>query len=615
MKISSDKRPAGGRGSGPFLAGALLGLLLALPAAVPDARAASHRYALSVFHFNLQYVAGGLVGLFQNPNTPWEMDNDQVEDMIILESFEPVVDLYLAHPTWGTNLEMQAYFLEVLAQRHPEILEKVRLLAASGQAEIVSFHYSDQLFNAYPRADLERSLDLTREVFDRYGVPLSPSIFCQEGQASPGIPPLMERYGYEYMVWPKNLYRYQHGTPDPVMPLYAFGDRWMVLGPETVDYTRGEDRIRVEWTFLDDGELLATGDWDPYFPPFFKVDPEAVAAYEQKLLDLEAQGVRIATVGRYVQDVLDLGVPASDPGPLLEGTWQPQSTDGIFRWMGAAGLFGPDEKDNEVRTLCAVAHRELEAAETVAGAGADDLSAALSQAWRLLFLAQVSDATGINPFRGEVDYGISHASEALRIAREVIEEGKRRLGLAAAVIDTSARTVGPAGAEPPDPAPLDAPPLDPRVDAPGRTTRTAWRQVGTAPDLYRLDLAFSAVEGSGPRAVEVVFPGDTEQIVYCPSLLEETPAFRSRAEFTWEHFVLPLPNGLIGLGEGRWLIKDTGWVHLGAFVYADSPDVSFRDETALKDEPVDWRFYLLEGSLEDAVDLANRLNIHPTLTR
>jgi len=599
---------------------ALILLTLAFFHHPTDARAASHRYALSVFHFNIQYVAGGLVGLFPNPVAPWELNNEQVEDSIVLESFEPVLDLYLAHPSWGTNLEMQAYFLEVLAERHPTVLEKLRLLSMSGQAEVVSFHYSDQLFLAYSSDDLERSLDLTRQVFERYGIPLSASVFCQEGQASPAMPDLMERYGYEFMVWPKNLYRYQHGTPDPVMPYYTFGSRWLVLGPESVNYDNGTEEIQVRWTFLDDGELLATGDWDPYFPPFFKYDPKAVAEYEEKLLALEVQGFQMSTVGRYVGDLLDLGIPPADPGPLLEGTWQPDSTNGIFRWMGAGGLFGGQEKDNYVRTLCSVAHRELEAAETVAAAlppgSRSELESTLEEAWRLLFLAQVSDATGINPFRGEVDYGISHASEALRIARDVIEEGKHSLGYQdPVIIDTETGEVLPGDPAGADPAPLDTDPLQVVVDAPGRGTTVTWTRTGSDPDLYRLDLDFSPAEEEGSRKIEVTFPGDPDRIVYCPSLQEEELVSWSRADFVWEHFVLPLPNGLIGLGEDQWLIKDTGRVHLGAFVFADGPEVSFRDETAVEGEPVNWRFYLLEGPREQAVSFANRLNIRPVLLR
>ena len=131
---------------------------------------------------------------------PTELTDEQVQDSIVVESFEPVLDLYLSHPDWGTDIELQAYFLEVLAERHPQVLEKLRALGLSGQAEVVSFHYSDQIFIAYPRADLEHSLEMTREVFERYDIPLSRSVFCQEGQAAPGMAAVMKEHGYEYLI-------------------------------------------------------------------------------------------------------------------------------------------------------------------------------------------------------------------------------------------------------------------------------------------------------------------------------------------------------------------------------------------------------------------------------
>ncbi len=625
MKNPQDRRPATtavGRRTHPALPLALVALAALLLTPV-ETRAAPHRYALSVFHFNIQYVVGGLIGLFPEPVEGWELDAEQVEDSIILESFEPVLDLYLAHPGWGTNLEMQAYMVEVLADRHPRVLEKLRQLSTSGQVEVVSFHYSDQLFLAYPRSDQERSLERTREVFERHEIPLSRTVFCQEGQASPAMPELMERFGYEYMVWPKNLYRYQHGAPNPAMPHYTFGSRRMVLGPESVNYDDGVHRIEVRWTFLDDGELLSTGGMNPYFAPFFKHDPEVVAEYERKLLDMEAEGFRITTVGRYMQDVQDLGIPAADPPPLLEGTWQPDSTNGIFRWMGAGGIFFGQERDNYVLTVRMTGHRELEAAETViegVGRTAPDrkprLARAMEEAWRLLLLAQVTDASGINPFRGEVDYGIAHACEAIRIARDVIDEGKRILGYQGPVsIDTQARQVVPGEALVPDPDPLDRAPLPVDLYSPGRRTNVAWRQMGTDPVLYRLDIDFFPREGPGPRTVQATFPGDPDRFVYCPALQEEEPVTRYREDFVWEHFILPLANGMIGLGPDRWLIKDTGRVHVGAFVFADNAEIRFRDETAMRHETENWRFYLLEGSVEQAVTFANRLNIRPELRR
>lgn len=584
-------------------------------------RAATHRYALSVFHFNLQYVAGGLIGLFPFPFEPWEVNEEVVEDAIILESFEPVLDLYLAHPTWGTNLEMQAYFIEVLADRHPQVLQKLRTLAVSGQAEVVSFHYSDQLYLAYPSVDLEHSLEQTRRVFDEHGIPLSATVFCQEGQASPAMDTLMERFGYTLVVWPKNLYRYQRGDAESYMPLYRLGSRWMVVGPGSVDYAQGDTSIQVRWTFLDDGELLATGDWDPYFPPFFVHDPAAVAAYEEELTAMERNGYAIATLGRYLEDILQLDISPADPGPLLEGTWQPQSTDGIFRWLGDAGLFGRTERDNHVRTLCAAAHREILAAETMATAldrtGRGDPAAReqIDEAWRLLSLAQVSDATGINPFVGEVEYGIAHAAESLRIARDLIQRGKGRLGLSAATIDTLRREVRPGGRATDPGTPVPSGPVQVEVDAPGREVDLEWTTPNDPPARHRLDIRFSAGAGEASRRMRVSFPGEQDSIVYCPSLDEQNPVVWRREDFEWEHFVLPLPNGMIGLGGDRYVIKDTAVVHVGAFLYEDRPEVAFRDETAPPGEPVTWTFHIMEGTLEDAVAFANRLNVWPRLQR
>ena len=69
------------------------------------------KFALSMFHFNVQYVAGGLDDDEYGPFCAdlcegW--DNERVEDWIIRETFLPVLDFYLAHPQWKVTFEMQA---------------------------------------------------------------------------------------------------------------------------------------------------------------------------------------------------------------------------------------------------------------------------------------------------------------------------------------------------------------------------------------------------------------------------------------------------------------------------------------------------------------------------
>ncbi len=578
------------------------------------------KFALGVFHFNIQYVVGGLIGFLPTaePLAAWELDEQAVEDAIVRESFEPVLDLFLAHPTWGTDIELQGLFLEVLEARHPRVLDKLRRLAVSGQIEVVSFHYSDQLFLAFPSEAWRRSQELTRAVFERTGVPLATSVFCQEGQAGVGMARAMSERGYRTMIWPTNLWRYQHGDA-PVAPHYRFGGRddvRLTVGGRDLSYRGAGGPVDVTWTFLDDGELLATNHIDPYFPPIFVHDPAAIAAYERELATLEAAGYAITTVSRYASALDELAVPVAEPPPLLDGTWQPQSTDGIKRWLGGVGLWAGAERDNEVRTLQAIAQRELVAAETaadVAGIATAGSSGrvALDGAWRLLALAEVSDSSGINPYRGEIEFGIAHATEALRVARAVIRDAAQRLGLKRVAIDVAAGTVSsapPAAAPTPIPAVLAA-----VVTAPGRTVGESWTREPSGASRVTFDLGASA--DAGQRSIEVRFPGEAGALVYSPGLAEDTLDSLPREAFEFDHFQLALANGLIGLGGNRYLVADQALVHVAATVRRDSADVVFGDDTAPADRPVRWSFVVVDGSAEAALAEADRLNVRPTATR
>jgi hypothetical protein len=78
---------------------------------------------------------------------------------------------------------------------------------------------------------------------------------------------------------------------------------------------------------------------------------------------------------------------------------------------------------------------------------------------------------------------------------------------------------------------------------------------------------------------------------------------------------LPLANGLIGLGPDLWMIKACRDVHLAARVGV-SPDgdtIQFINETVPPAGDAPWRFYVLKGTAEEALQLARLLNTHPNL--
>jgi len=571
-------------------------------------------YALSMFHFNIQYVVGGLEGFvpLPFPVPSWEITAEEVEDMIITESFEPVLDLYLAHPQWGFTIEFQGLLLEVLRDRHPTVLEKLRTLIENGQADAVSFHYSDQLFLAFPRQDWDMTYAFNKEIFEDANIPLSTVVFSQEGQAGTGMAAAMAAQGYKTLVWPKNLAEYQWGDFD-AKPYYKFAeDLNLIMGAKGVNDP--DSGFAVTWTFFDDGERLASKDWDPYFPWFFKKNQEAIDEYVAELTSLENDGWKISKVSDYIADLKSASVPKAELQPLLEGTWQPDSTDGAFRWLGGIGLWAKDERDNHERTLCAMARREVLAAETAANAAGIDAQPEIKEAWRMILQAEVTDATGINPYIGEIHYGITHAAEAIRMAREVIERAKIAKGISQALIDTKAGTmVSTAGPEPPgnkiEPVLLLA------LSCPLRTCSDVWSVVNDDPLIYKIDFQFSPASNFLGRQISVTFPGQEGPIVFCPALTDDAPASYNREDFIFEHFYLGLGNGMIGLGGGYFIVLDQSKTHVAAMIKPTTPDVSMSDDTAPWSEEINWTIYLISGSVDQATDLADRVNVHPALYR
>lgn len=544
-------------------------------------------YVLSLLHFNLQYCAGGLDGLLEG----WPTDEVSVEDQIVVESFVPVLELLEAHPGWQMDLELQAYMVEVLAERHPETLGRLRVLADAGQVELVSWHWSDQLWTAFPWRDQQASLDLTAEVFAAHDLPLSGVVFTQEGQFGPGMIRRMPEHGYDVAVLPKNLARYLWGAAEA--PLYTTDDGVTVVvggeGYTTADFTVG-------WHFLNDGELYATNEMNCYLGAAFVADPEAVAEREADLLAAEAAGGRIVSVGTYVSEV---GATATTPlPPVLDGTWQPDDTENLGLWMGDAGLWGDTESDNGVRTANVRASRAVRAAEAVAGADA----ALVREAWRELLLGEVSDATGWNPYVTEVAYGLDHSAAAEALASEALAGPCTDAAATTVRVDLSTgevawdATVEAAGGEP-----VDAP-FPMVVSSRGAM---AWTSTADA-DVTALAVTFVA----GDDAAEAVFPWDGTVVAAIPALLDEVVAV-DVADLVADDVGLPLPAGLVRLSEGLWLVAELDTVHLAAR-HSRGGTIGFRDETSPGEAT--WRFLVVEGDEARAVAVAKAENLAPTVT-
>lgn len=534
---------------------------------------------VTLLHFNLQYCAGGLPDLFPS----YEATNDQLEDDIVEESFAPVLDVLDAHPGWTFDLELQGYMIEVLAERHPDVLDHLRTLAKSGQVELVSFHYSDQLWTAFPATDMVRSADLNRKIFEDADLPLSGVVFTQEGQFSEGMLAFMAERGWTTAVLPPNLGEYLWGGN--AHQLYA-QDGVSVLVGRQVD-------ADLSFSFLNDGELWATNELNCYLGPAFVYDADATADRVAALEADEAAGATIGGIGAWVADHEAEAVALP---PVVDGTWQPDDTDNLGLWMGEPGVLWADgEADDDVRVANTRSAQAALAAE-LAGGDADEVAAA----WKDVLLGEVSDATGWNPYWTETQYGLDHAASGVAHAEAAVADLCE--GAGALRVDLATGEVTPGGVL------VDAVvPADPAADLPavvttGRTAALAWGREG---ESWVLDVTFAA----GDEAPAVVFPWDAAAYETVPALGDELVRVDADS-LAFSATTLPLSWGLARLDDTWFVVEDERTVHLGGRFDRAAGTLTFADETAAPAE-LHWRFALVPGSA--ALDRARAWNVEPAV--
>ena len=77
---------------------------------------------------------------------------------------------------------------------------------------------------------------------------------------------------------------------------------------------------------------------------------------------------------------------------------------------------------------------------------------------------------------------------------------------------------------------------------------------------------------------------------------------------------LPLANGLIGLGNGWWVVKDCTQMHIAARIpNTGDAVIQFVDATADPVNGAGWTLYVLKGDNAAALDFAAKLNTAPVV--
>ncbi len=605
------------------------------------------KYATILYHYNAEYRAG----------------NSEIENVTIQQGVPALIDIYYRNPQWNWTLELQAWAIANMSVTNTTAFNKLKEMVNRGQCELIAPIWSYQLLTAFTLDDINVSLHVTRDTLRSLGInKFTRVLFFQESQSFAGFgSKVFKDMGFDTcMIGSHTLSMHGiHPTAplykvrlwnDPTTEFYYLPYNWV---PEPV-----QDGFHF-WTFLATGETVLSGNdfttqgsgqgLDKYIPV-----PELAIVHEEHLRKLYDSGYKLITIHDYVTGLENRGEYKMLERYVPETTWRDlpgfninrDDSNGLFTWMGFhtsrgnATHPGNDDGDQLAETyrtsnvLKAIKTLLLANWNELAPATRDDLNASLVNAYKLLFKAEGTDPVGWEPgwitdnVLHETDYSRNHNRWARQLAWTVLQNLSVTLGLGDAIqVYTGNMSLGAGHA------------------AFSNTTAT-WMNETCTPTSLSLDdlpvhLSLELDTGYGTHSAEVsnctwgnhaytkvditvpettglrLHVGSGYPFWYSPTFYENRAI-----EYTLEGdepFFLPLSNGLYFSGnetQGMAVIKNCSSRHV-AFM-ASREFTGYFEKTSLRSpytvKDVHYSFIMIQGSLQEALALANFVNTRPTIT-
>ncbi len=586
------------------------------------------KVSLGVFHYNAQYVAG-------RRDSYWKQT---------LASLIPQLKFHKHHPNWKCDLEISGHHLLFLERHFPVVLETLRKLNNAGTIELVTVHYSDQIYMAYPKRDLVESIKICDEIYTKLGLIKSPVWFGQENFFGEGIARVMNETGYKIALVNRSQYSYFHAQ-EPRAAYYRFKG----LEPDVLlAGTNGQENIvQQNWNFWGDGELAfaRANIYMPGYGPSPQKYAQRVARYQKQ----EAEGVEFLTVTEYIDWCKKEGLQPAELLPILDGSWNHFQYGGTYLWMGTYRF--PFERDGDIRSLTYQSRAKLLAAERLvevarqAGVKVDTETKNLRLAWKHQLLAEVSDSTGQTPVKIEVVYSQVEAQRTITLAQKIIQAVIAKYGISPFAINTKSGKIIQEQTWK-DIAGENRTKI-PREDfqrALGLhfwfqnvhryTVKLGFQQVGDrrfdlevnfqskyTPFHQRVLSLFRTRKKMGlAHALEdhlCTYSGlwwdwDGKTIAYCPAAMEEEPVVYAASTFDNGRQWIPAPNGYLQVKPDLHLVKHNAFGNTHMCITCDPQNK--RMGLILLDAPKTpflWRLSFIRGTREEAVGFANQMNVWP----
>lgn len=546
---------------------------------------AQEKYAVGLFHYNLQYVAGDY----------------KIESRIIKQSVYPTLQFFEKNPKFKSDIEIQGYAIQVFAEEYPEVLALLKKLVNRGQIELVIAHYSDQFFIGYPAYDMQKSIEINDEILAKYGIKRSRVFFGQELQWTPAEASFLKGK-YDLVVTSSDPHSFYRNETLPLVNVHYGNDS--ILG--LIDGKKDLGGLKWAYAFLDDGEEFNTLDYNSDFYPVPAQLKTNVDSYKKLL----AEGYKFVTISELAEKIKNLkGYKIPDYPFVPEGTWN-MSVCGPFMWMGRqrSGV----ETDGITRALSYQLRSNVlmvqRLIEYTGSKGIDvtELQKLLEEAWKHLLLSEVSDASGWTPWLVEVQYTANEVADANMVLKQIMDKLKNRIPLEENKtyrLNTKTGAITPEVSEKKTKGTAAYLPIPFAILAKKAITEV----MKINDNFYRLDLTCKRPANG---AVEITFDTPANGMYYSagagediaveiPTDLKHDPAFS-------------LSNGFIYLNNGYSLVKDCSVEHLAATWKTKEQKLVFREELAENNPEMKMRFYIVKGDVNDGLKLGNELNTWPS---
>lgn len=558
---------------------------------------------LSVFHFNTLYAG---------------MDRHAMEKYCAHAIF-PLLQCLRSNPWLRISVALSGYCLEVISNVFPQIIEVLRGLTDSGQVELICCMYSCALWPAYPKRDIEKSIEIAGKVLRKLHLRAADVFFAHEAFFGPGIEAVIE--GKFSVAVCKDDYLNYFVKQNDMLPAYRIGKATVLvsanhllndlpnlgclLSPKYADAARGrqvapEAAPRVEqmgsvcwqWLHCGSGHHFSVPS-SPYRTRDFNSDSEWTNIHLSRFRDAYRVGLKPG----FVEEVArELTVERLSKFPdVLEGSWNSASSGGIQAWTGRHT--NPWENSSQLLAAVWGARHQVRRCERIIKTRnictAAELDA-LESLWKEQLIAEVSDWVGWTPSPAEVQNGFVQADRVhLKALQFIADRGGLEAGRAfrrEKCLPSRGRVGRMKKAEPII-----------RIEILGGDS--VMRCINLDHGLQRIDIAFnSSEECSGVRCY---VEGDT--VGYSPTGLDRE-CRRVKLAKDDSQRCLPLANGFLEIGHSTSIVRVNRTGFTAARINVSMRAVEFVVVGPSSPRRHYWSFLLVRGEAERAISLACSIN-------